>query len=824
MQASLFNYDWQVRDGLTDVFAAIFAPNDHKNYRAVTLPHDAMIEEKRDQSVAGANQMGYYPAKTYTYVKNFIAPNEWKDKQVMLCFEGVMSEAKVFINNNYAGGSHYGYGQFYVPLRFLKYGEENTVKVVSVTEERSSRWFSGSGIYRDVYLLEGGNVYFVPESLHVETKSANAKKATLRVSAIVKNVTGQAQSADIAFRILNADKKEVVNACAKTEVDAGKEKQIALTVSLENPALWNEETPLLYTVQADLKAGKMTDSAEDTFGVRKLTLSAKNGLRVNGKEVKLRGACIHHDNGIIGATTLYDAEYYRVKKLKDAGFNAIRSSHAPMSKAMLRVCDELGMFVMDELCDMWNEPKNSADFSRYFPAEWKEQMQKMVNKDFNHPCVVMYSIGNEIPEIGREKGVETNRALARHLRTLDKTRYITNAVSGFLAVADHFGDYTDYMQQYQVFAQEEQQAGEGSEKLNAIMGGAEARMLDIFSVSEILGDCLEPVVKELDVAGYNYLTARHEFEHTIHPDRVVVGSETYPPEIPRLWKIAKRNSHVIGDFSWTGYDYLGEAGIGIYHYQGHTVIQGIYPDRLAYTGDINLNGYRRPVSYLREIAYGLRKDPFIAVCRLEVEGKEYDKNNWKYHDAIDSWTFAGYEGNKTRVLVLSPSEEVELFLNGKSLGKKKVGEIEPLTAIYKVDYEAGELVAVGYTKGKEEGRFTLKTASEPKNIKITAGRNELAADGMSLSILEIDLLDENGVPNRQAVKKVTVKAEGAGKLVGFGSANPSCEGNYFDDTWETFDGRVCAAVRSGTEAGEIKVTVSVEGMSEEVITLPVIPA
>lgn len=821
MKCYSFNKDWAVREGIASPFDSINLGGQIEAYRPVILPHDAMIEEERNPLCASANQTGYYPSKSYTYKKEIIVPKEWKNSETFLEFEGVMKSAMVYVNGNFVASHHYGYSQFFVNLApYLRYGESNTIKVISINEEKSSRWYSGSGIYREVLLWQGGKVYLVPEKIRVTTQSVSGNYAVLNVSAAIKNALGEKRKVKLRCKILDADGEQVAqNENVVTVCDGEVMSSMRITVS--KPSLWNTESPCLYRIVAELTDGEaIIDEAEDFFGIRTIGLDAKNGLTINGHTVKLRGACIHHDNGIIGATTLYDAERYRLKKLKDAGFNAIRSAHNPLSKAMLCVCDELGILVMDEFCDMWNEPKNVNDYSTFFANEWKDELTRLVDKDYNHPCVVLYSLGNEIPEIGREQGKSCNRELANYLRSLDGTRYITNCINAFLAAADRMGELAS-AGQYSAQEETQKPAGEGSEGLNSLIGGAEQKLMDMFAASDLVGDCLEEALCELDVVGYNYLTMRHELENKLHPDRVVVGSETYAPEIPRLWDIVQKNNHVIGDFTWTGYDYIGEAGIGVYHYQ-EIAGQGAYPDRLAYCGDININGYRRPVSFLREIVYGLRKEPFIAVCRPENEGKKYDKNNWKYYDALDSWTYSGYEGHRMKVVVLSASEDVELFLNGKSLGKKKVGETEPFTAFYFVPYEVGELIAVGYTQGKEDGRSVLRTAGEPVQIKITANREMLAADGMSLALLEIDLLDKNGVCNRQTIRSVKVKVEGAGILAGFGSANPSCEGSYRENQWKTYDGRVLIAVRSGFETGDITITVEVEGVGKGKIVLPVI--
>ena len=578
-----------------------------------------------------------------------------------------------------------------------------------------------------------------------------------------------------------------------------------------------------------LDGDTLIDEAEEEFGIRTLRLDSRKGLRINGEPVKLRGACIHHDNGIIGAATLYNAEEFRVRRMKAAGFNAIRSAHHPMGKTMLRVCDRLGMLVMDELSDMWNVPKNCYDFSFTFDREVEEQVRRLAAKDYNHPSVVLYSTGNEIPEIGRADGRQLNRRIVELLHRLDGTRYTTAGLNGLLAASDNLMAYMAQLGIGQAQAKKDaaaaksQDAG-GSEALNATLAQMQQMRLNAFSTSELLTRSLEEVSGALDAAGFNYLTARHELEHKNHPDRVVVGSETYPSEIPALWDIVERNPHVIGDFTWTGWDYLGEAGIGIFHYEAAERKQGFWPDRLAYCGDINLNGYRRPASYLREIAYGLRKDPYIAVDRPEHFGQQHDINGWKYGDAVDSWTWRGFEGKTVRVRVLARADEAELVLNGVSLGRKKIGEEEKLTAYFEIPYEPGNLEAVCYTDGAEIGRSALETADQPEKLSVQVTHETLPADGSGVSFLIIEPVDAIGRINRQEKRSVTVSVEGAGFLAGLGSADPSSEGSYQAQTCATFDGRVMAAVRSADHPGEINVRLQAEGLPEEVVTIAVGPA
>lgn len=815
MKKQLWNTGWGVAPGVPSPFGMIFGSEPKPV--PVMLPQDAMILEERRPDAPSGNQTGYYPVNSYTYTKTFFAPREWARRQITLEFEGVMAKAAVYLNGELVAKNSYGYAQFFADLNpFLRYGEENTLQALAISHENGSRWYPGAGIYRDVWLYEGDLTHVEPEGVRLTTERVE-DCAVIRTEIRIKNSAPEARKLRVCARLVKDG--QTAAACESVvSMLSGEGTAVQMRLYADEPKLWSPEHPELYTWQVDLLEGDaLLDSAEGSFGIRTLTLDARRGLRINGVETKLRGACIHHDNGVIGATTLPDAEEFRLGKLKEAGFNAIRSAHHPAGKALLDTCDRLGILVMDEATDIWEAPKNSADYFFDFVDEWPKTLERMAAKDYNHPSVILYSLGNEIGEIGRRNGGRRSREMANHLHALDPTRFVTGAISGFLAMSDRIGEMVDTMEQAE--KEIKQKASQGSEALNAAMSKMSQARLDAFSTSDGLSETMEEAACAWDVAGYNYLTARHEFEHIRHPERPVVGSETYPPEIARLWDIVTRNAHVIGDFTWTGYDYLGEAGIASYHYTPDRNEQGWYPDRLAYSGDININGFRRPVSYLREIAYGLRKEPYIAVERVDRFGQPDNTNDWKYYDVIASWTLPGWEGKPTAVHVLSSSDEVELLQNGVSLGRKPAGKASGYDVAFPVSYTPGELVAIGYTGGVEDGRFVLQTAGAPEKLSVTASRDTICADGRGLCLLTVDLLDSVGIPSCWETRNVTVQVEGAAVLAGLGSADPSCAGSYQQAAWPTYDGRVLAAVRSNGEAGDITVSLSCEGCPDVSIRL-----
>ena len=588
--------------------------------------------------------------------------------------------------------------------------------------------------------------------------------------------------------------------------------------------MWSPDDPFLYECVVNVYAGKeKLDEVHEPLGIRKLELDAQHGLRINGEQVKLRGTCIHHDNGIIGAATLEKAEERRCRQMKEAGFNSIRSSHHPMSKAMLDACDKYGVLVMDELTDMWTNHKNANDFALHFLDCMDTEIKRMVAKDYNHPCVILYSTGNEIPDMGTERGAQLNRHLCNLIHELDPNRFTTNAINGLLALGPKMGIVIrELMEAQKKQAEASGESGEeGANALNGMMALMTGESGDAVACHPLMTESIAESSEAMDIIGLNYLTGRHVLEKELHPNKTVLGTETFPADIVRLWDIVKNNDHVLGDYTWTGYDYLGEAGCGVFYYDGTQNFAGVYPDRTAYIGDINLIGYRRPISYLREIVFGLRKAPYIAVERVDKYGMPHSLTAWMFKDNVASWTWPGYEGKPANVDVYSEADEVELFLNEKSLGRKPAGEGNGFTATYEITYEPGELLAVSYRDGEETGRDVLYTAKDEVQMQVDCEGEVLKADGEDLAFVTVKLTDDKGVENLFAQKEIIVTVEGAGTLQGFGNADPRAIGSYDDTTWNTFDGYVMAVVRAGKEAGTIKVRFEAEGCESREIEIQV---
>ena len=830
-----FNYGWKLIKGSTSSLLSMLIGGG--NMSEVNLPHDAMIHEPVSPDTRNGAQTGFFPGGEYVYLKSLKAPGEWRGKTVILEFEGVYQTAMVYINGNLAAHNLDGYSNFYVTLDpYLEYGKENEIKVIADNSgEPNSRWYSGSGIYRNVKLMIGNKIHIPADGVRITTLDVSEESAVIEIESVLKNLSTEVKKTVQVNTVILKDGICAAEDTTEVTMFPAAEEKIRQRICILKPTLWDLDSPELYQCVVKIRTEEEElDEVQEMFGIRQFSLDVEHGLRINGKTVKLRGTCIHHDNGVIGAATLERAEERRCRQIKEAGFNSIRSSHHPMSKAMLNACDQYGVLVMDELSDVWTYHKNPHDLALHFTDCWETSVRAMVAKDYNHPCVVLYSSGNEIPELGLQSGARMNRQICNLFHELDRTRYTTTGINGMMAASFSCGlepILNDIIPELKAenHAEKSSDAAEkrtqdsgsqgGANAFNSYMSIMKGDGADRFATHPLLTKAIEESALAADITGLNYLTARHELEKELHPNRTVLGTETYPAEMVRLWKIVKENPHMLGDFTWTGYDYLGEAGCGIFHYDGKVNFSSIYPERAAYIGDINLIGYRRPVSYLREIVFGIRKEPYIAVERLNRYGMECKKSAWMLKDNIASWTWPGYEGKPAIVDIYADAEEVELFLNGKSLGKKPCGEAHEYTATYEITYDPGELLAVSYQDGAESGRFMLKTACEKVELCAEADRYEIKADGEDLSFVTVRLTDENGVENLFASKNITVSVEGDGTLQGYGSADPAVTRSYDDTACETYDGYVMAVVRAGIRPGTIKVTFSAEGCEPKTVQI-----
>lgn len=769
----------------------------------VTLPHDAMSEKPAHAESENGGNTGYRDGDIYTYVNLFQAPAEYKDKVVMLKFEGVYMNAFVYVNGQLAGKNPFGYTTFYVALNdYLRFGEENEIRVqVRNGAMTNSRWYSGGGIYRDVYLLVSGLVHIVPEGVQIKTESADREYAVLHINTELQNNCHGASELTLETVVRDAKGHVVSSEVTPVVLFSQETRTVSQRVTVEAPELWSEDHPALYTCTTRLLNQEgVLDESKEQFGIRTLQLDAKRGLRVNGKTVKLRGACIHHDSGLLGTATYEPVQFREIRKLKEAGFNAVRMSHHPMAPAMLRACDALGMYVMDETFDMWNRCKSNYDYGLYFQEWWESDVTAMVRKDYNHPSVILYSVGNEIPEIGTDHGAKICSDLSGKIKELDDTRYTLASINGVFAA----GDQVDRIVSDVV--SDLSREGKIDGNVNDFMTLMDGH-LDEIVVHEAITERLEKACAGVDIAGYNYMTARYEIDGEKYPNRVIVGSETYPPEIARNWNLVEKHNHVIGDFTWTGWDYIGEAGVGVPAYQwGEGGFGAGFPCQLAYPGDLDITGYRRPASYFREVVFGLRKDPYIAVQDPNRYGQKLIKTPWVISDTVSSWTWRGCEGEPAIVEVYSPGTETELLVNGKSCGRKTAGKKAGFRTLFETIYEPGTVTAVSYDEnGNELGRMELHTAVEEYRI-VMAAEPEMKEDFFYIDVL---LKDSTGNLVTDRDIRLNLHVEGCAVAAGFGSGNPKPSYNFNEGVTETFHGRA-QIILMRTGSGEINVQVSSE--------------
>ena len=749
------------------------------NGQRVTLPHDAQILEKRAPDASNGGH-GYFPGGIYTYEKVFTAPTEWKGKKILIEFEGVYKNSTVSLNGQAIGGHQYGYTTFTVELTGLHYGGENTLTVVADNSKLpNSRWYSGSGIYRPVWLYVGSENRIEYRGVKITTLFLSPAKVRVETQA-----TGE-----VTVEILDGD----------TVVASGAGKSCELEIP--NGKLWSEETPYLYT--ARVTCGE--DTVEETFGIRKIEWSPK-GLFINGKKTLLRGGCIHHDNGILGAATYDESEWRRVRILKEAGFNAIRSAHNPTSRALLDACDHYGMYVMDETFDMWYNRKNPFDYGCDFESHWEEDTAAMVERDYNHPSVILYSIGNEVAEPAEKKGLEYGEKQVALIHSLDNTRPVTCGLNLMILsrAAKGQGIYQDGQQKTSAPEKQkkEEKVKNGSLAFN-IMASLIGTGMNKGGNSPKVDAIAAPIINTLDIAGYNYGSGRYPLEEKQHPERIIFGSETFPQDIYKNWQQVKAHPYILGDFMWTAWDYLGEAGLGAWSYTGGMPFNRPYPWVLAGAGVIDICGTPDASCRYASTVWGLEKAPRIGVKPVNHPGVRVSKSVWRGTNAIESWAWQGCEGNKAEIEVYSDAAFVELFLNGKSLGKKKLKEMK---AVFKTRYAPGTLTAIALDEaGKEISRSSLVSASGEARVAVVPEKK--SAKPGEILYVPVEIVGENGVVESNADKRLTVTVTG-GELLAFGSANPCTEEQYHTGSFTTYYGRALAVVRAGQQG---KVTVSVHG-------------
>lgn len=780
MITTAFNDGWQVRRRVGP-FESV--SGEVPAYEAVTLPHDAMLAAGRDPE--GDPATAYYRAGAYEYDKVFAAPEEWRHRHVALRFEGVYRDAVVFVNGEVAARQPNGYREIVVPLDdLLRYGASNVVHVECRTGQ-DSRWYSGAGIYRDVWLHVADFVHAALDGVRVTTPDIGDDVARTIVDTTVANHTPRRTTVEIVTEIIDGD-RVVATDHQPVTVGAASTARVRARLLVPSPRRWDLDDPHLYTCR--ITTGD--DVTTTAFGIRSISADPRRGFQLNGRTVKLRGGCIHHDHGVLGAATFARAEERRVELLKAAGFNALRSAHQPASRPLLEACNRLGMLVMDETWDVWHDAKRDHDYAIHFAAQWEDDLEALVAKDHNHPSVVMYSIGNEIPEVGTPTGAVQGRAIVDRLRALDPTRLITNGVNLVLPL---LGD--DIL-------------------LNSTLGETSHSNFTDERVAEIT----EESFAVLDIAGYNYGTEHYHDDGERFPNRVIVGTETFPRDIDRNWRLVQDYDHLIGDFTWTAWDYLGEVGLGRIEHDTDPVTTGSgleapFPWRYANCGDLDITGHRLPISYYREIVFGLRTNPFIAVRPpRHHNARKRVVMPWAWSSAVASWTWDGDEGRDVTIEVYAAGEEVELLQDDRSLGRRPV---ERHRARFETTYTPGDLVAVAYTAGVETGRSSLRSARGDLRLDVSLDREQFD----DITFLTAQLVDAAGTVHTGTDREISVGVEGAAVLQGLSSAAPASDESFLHDRCTTYQGRAVGVIRR-TGAGDITVEVRTAGCAPVSLTAP----
>ncbi len=752
---------------------------------AIDLPHDAMLCEKRSYENPGGKNISWFEGHDYWYEKSFDADNNMLSNKVFIEFEGVYHNAEVFINDEKLGVWPYGYSRFFFELTGKLKRQGNVLRVLAKNSQQpNSRWYTGSGIYRPVKL------YLLPEKhielygIRIKTLDYSQGKIEIQIKA---NSPGEAE-----IEIFDVNKPVL-------STQEFVEDTSTFVYNIPDAKLWSADSPFLYTAKIIFSA----DRREVTFGIRDINLSAADGLLINGNRVILKGACVHHDNGLLGACAYEFAEKRKIWLLKQAGYNAIRSAHNPCSKAMLEACDELGMYVMDEFADCWYIHKTKYDYVNYFEDWWQKDLISLVEKDMNHPSVIMYSIGNEVSETAQEKGIKFTGELTRFLHRLDGTRPVTCGVNIFFNYLSSigFGVYSDRKAEKEAKDKpRKKEKAVGSEFFNKVAGilgdktmknGARLRGCD-----RTTRDAFE----HMDAAGYNYGILRYLKDVKKYPERIIIGTETFCSDAYKFIQTAKKHKTVVGDFVWAGIDYLGEVGLGAQEYKDYAKDFNYGPGWIsAGSGRLDLTGSELGEAAYTKVVFGIENINIASVPANNYANK-HTPSAWRMTNARCSWSWNGSDGNKTRVEVYAKAHTVALFLNGKMIKKKKASK--NLATHFVTRYFPGELKAVAYDKdGNKTFEKSLVTAGENTVLNAYPEESEIGWEG--LAYFRFKYTDSDGRLKPLTRGEIKIDVSG-GRLLAFGNACPYNEEGYLNSTADTYYGEALAIVKPESDIIKIK--------------------
>ena len=780
-----FNRNWTV------------APLDGREApKQIHLPHDAMRTERRVPTSIGAGNIGWFEGLDYVYEKRFTPLTEWENKNLLLEFESVYHNAEVWLNGEQLAFRPYGYTNFYVELTGKLQPGENELRVIARNADQpNSRWYSGTGIIRPVWLWCGGENHIPVNGVKIRTLGIQPPEIEVRVRTHGKGT--------VELAILDGDA-----VMAATSGDFGEEAVFALR--LDQAELWDVEYPKLYTARVRFGGDEVCES----FGIRSLSWDREKGVAINGKRVVIRGACIHHDHGVLGGCTYPEVEERKIRILKEAGYNAVRSAHNPAAKYQLDACDKLGMLMMDEFADCWYMHKTEHDYASYACQWWQQDFTDMVDKDYNHPCVVMYSTGNEVAETAQEKGIRLQAEYTEFLHRLDPTRPVTcgiNIFFNFLSSAG-FGVYSDEKAKQQAEATKKAAAQTQTKKPKKKAVGSEFYNLlaarigtDFMKFGASLPPCdwkTKGAFAVMDIAGYNYGNWRYKKDARKYPDRLILGSETLIGDAYDFWETAKTTPQLVGDFVWCGWEYIGEAGEGGPEFEDYKTdapedsVRG-GQSRIDITGKLTTE-----MDYTR-VAFELEPGPRLAVFPA-YETQKPNYTGWNLTMNKRSWTWPGCEGNKTEILVFARAAKVSLYLNDNLVGTKKP---KKGIAQFHAAYQPGTLKAVSYDAGgKVLGTDLLKTAGAETHLSLEPEVEVCRPEQMVY--LRVRYTDDAGQIKPMEKHHVAFSVEN-GTIMGAINACAYFRGNFAQSETDTYFGEAQVVVRAGRE-GPVRVTASDE--------------
>jgi beta-galactosidase len=767
-----------------------------ENAVSVEVPHDAMQMDPKSENSPGGVNTGWYDARDYSYEKDFFVPEDYRGQQIVFEFEGVYRKASVYVNDQKVGFQDYGYIGFFVDVtEAVRFGEENAIRVEAVNSDQpNSRWYSGTGIYRPVWMYVLPQKHIELEGIRISTLDYKTPK--IRVQAALCPGTSGAEE---TVRIEILDEGKVI---ADTTAPVGKGQTIpaqretgepgaaaSCEIELAGATCWSPENPYLYTCRVTYGE----DVQEERFGIRVVECTPEKGFCINGERVILRGACIHHDNGILGAREYDFANYRKVRILKEGGYNAIRSAHNPCSKSLLRACDEMGVMMMDEYVDVWYIHKTKYDYATEVEKNYREDLRAIVSKDYNHPSVIMYSTGNEVSESAQKRGIELCGKLTDRLHELDSSRPVSCGINIFFNFLSSmgFGVYSDKKADQAVEDAKKKKAV-GSEFFNILAGICGAEFMKFGATLYPCDVKTRDSYANMDVAGYNYGIKRYAHDLKKYPNRIILGSETFCADAYKFYEAAKQNNRLIGDFVWAGIDYLGEVGIGSWEYKDYAPR---FDNGLGWvsagSGRIDLTG--KPLSEMKYTRVAFELDKIgIGVVPVYQASKQHSSSAWKMTNAMESWSWHGCDGMETQVEVYARADSVKLYVNKKCVGKKKL--TDDCKAVFKTKYHDGNVAAVSYdSDGKEIARCILRTAGEETVLSLEPEMEEIRRDG-DLCYVRMRYTDKKGTLKPMARGKIKLDVTG-GTILAIGSACPYYPDGYQGDEADTYYGEALAVIR-----------------------------